>query len=116
MCLLFSMCNRSGVLFIFLFPILQCTCFYLAIGDNPKNLKLGIVNEEVSNWQECYNNSLITAAVHDDDCKLTKVSCRYLKDIPPETAIQVGFFCCCFSFGNNIFFFYHNEMIILYEI
>lgn len=82
-------CNRSGVLFIFLFPILQCTCFYLAIGDNPKSLKLGIVNDEVPNWQDCYNDSLVTAQVYDYDCNLTKVSCRYLRDIPPEYAIQV---------------------------
>ncbi|XP_055325391.1 ABC transporter G family member 23 [Sitodiplosis mosellana] len=81
----------SGVLFIFLFPILQCTCFYLAIGDNPKSLKLGIVNEEVPNWQDCYNNSLVTAQVYDYECNLTKVSCRYLRDIPPEYAIQVHF-------------------------
>lgn len=79
----------SGILFIFLFPILQCTCFYLAIGDNPKSLKLGIVNEEIANWQDCYNTSLVTAQVYDYDCNLTKISCRYLKEIPPEYAIQV---------------------------
>lgn len=74
---------------MFLFPILQCTCFFLAIGDNPKSLKLGIVNEEVANWQDCYNTSLVTAHLHDYECNLTKISCRYLKEIPPEYAIQV---------------------------
>lgn len=85
----------SGVVFMFLFPILQCTCFYLAIGDNPKSLKLGIVNEEVSNLQECYNSSMVMPYINSDDsrsCNLTKVSCRYLKDIPPEYAIQVDQF------------------------
>lgn len=78
-----------GVLFTFLFPILQCTCFYLAIGDNPKSLKLGIVNEEVPNWHDCYNSSLITAQVRDYECNLSKISCRYLKEISPELAKQV---------------------------
>lgn len=102
---LFHNSHPSGVLFTFLFPILQCTCFYLAIGDNPKNLKLGVVNEEVPNWQDCYNSSLITAQVHDFECNLTKISCRYLKDIPPETATQVSTVLQCLSFPIDAFSF-----------
>lgn len=86
-----SQSTDSGIIFTFLFPILQCTCFYLAIGDNPKNLQLGIVNGEVSNWRECFNESLVTAHVHDYECNLTKISCRYLKEIPPEYAVQRHF-------------------------
>lgn len=78
------------MLFMFLFPLLQCTCFYLAIGDNPKNLKLGIVNDEIDDYRQCYNQSLTTTYVHDYDCDLTKVSCRYLNKIPPEIAEQVS--------------------------
>lgn len=92
----------SGVLFTFLFPILQCTCFYLAIGDNPKSLKLGIVNEEVPNWHDCYNSSLITAQVRDFECNLSKISCRYLKEIPPELATQVFNFTSSSSLHANV--------------
>lgn len=74
---------------MFLFPILQCTCFYLAIGDNPRNLKLGVVNEEVSDWQQCFNESLKTTNVHDYTCDLNMVSCRYLNKIPKEIASQI---------------------------
>lgn len=82
----------SGVLFMFLFPLLQCSCFYLAIGDNPKNLKIGIVNDEVDDYRQvCFNKSLVTTNVHDYTCDLTKVSCRYLNKIPPEIAEQIYF-------------------------
>lgn len=69
--------------------MLQCTCFYLAIGDNPKNLKIGIVNDEVDSYEDCFNTSLITTYVHDYECDLNKVSCRYLSRIPPDLAKQV---------------------------
>lgn len=45
----------------------------------------------MSSWRDCYNSSLITAQVHEYDCNLTKISCRYLKEIPPESAIQIHF-------------------------
>lgn len=63
----------------------------MAIGDNPKNLKLGIVNGEVSNWHDCYNKSLITTHVYDYECNLTKISCRYLKEISSEYAEQIHY-------------------------
>lgn len=79
----------SGLLLLFLFPVLQCTCFYLAIGDNPKNLKIGIVNDEVDSYEDCLNTSLVTTYVHDYECDLNKVSCRYLSKIPPDLTKQV---------------------------
>lgn len=81
---------------MFLFPLLQCTCFYLAIGDNPRHLKLGIVNDEVAHYTDCFNTSLITTAIRNatipdetHSCDLNKISCRYLREIPTEIADQV---------------------------
>lgn len=68
------------------FPLLQCTCFYLAIGDNPKNLEIGIVNEEVANWRDCFNTSLRTTHVVDYECELNLISCRYIRGIPSDVA------------------------------
>lgn len=65
---------------------MQCSCFYLAIGDNPRNLRLGVVNEEVADWRDCFNDSLQTANVHDYTCDLNLVSCRYLRGIPIDLA------------------------------
>lgn len=49
------------------------------------------MNEEVSNWRDCYNESLVTTHVQDFECNFTKISCRYLKEILPEYAVQVHF-------------------------
>lgn len=83
---------------MFLFPLLQCTCFYLAIGDNPKNLKIGVVNDELNHYMDCYNSSLITASIRNSTneyethfCDLYKISCRYLNEIPVEIAEQIHF-------------------------
>lgn len=80
---------NSGLVFLLLFPLLQCTCFYLAIGDNPKSLRLGVVNDEVADWRECFNSSLRTSFVHDYTCDLHLVSCRYLTSIPADIATLV---------------------------
>lgn len=77
---------RSASLFLLIFPLLQCTCFYLAIGDNPKGLQLGVLNEEVADWRDCFNTSLRTTHLHDYECDLNMISCRYLKRITPDVA------------------------------
>ncbi|GAB0099833.1 ABC transporter G family member 20 [Sergentomyia squamirostris] len=79
----------SGIIFCFLFPILQLSCFYLAIGGNPKNLKFGIVNDEVEDYRLCQNDSLITTFAHDYTCDLYKISCRFLHELTPDIASKV---------------------------
>lgn len=79
------------MLFIFLFPILQIASFYLAIGGNPENLKMGIVNEEVPNWMEtCYNSSLKTFTVGPEgECSWSHLSCRFIKTLDPKIINKV---------------------------
>lgn len=81
----------SGIIFCFLFPILQLTCFYLAIGGNPRNLNIGIVNQEVMNFQDCANSSLITATAQDDSCDLYKISCRFIEELGDDLAKKVSY-------------------------
>lgn len=69
-------------------PILQIVFFYLAIGGNPIGLKIGVVDDEIMNYQDCFNTSLITTFVHDDTCDLHKVSCRFLNDLNDSVAIK----------------------------
>lgn len=78
-----------GIIFCFLFPILQLTCFYLAIGGNPRNLNIGIVNQEVMNFEDCANHTMITAMPHDDTCDLFKISCRFIDELGDELAKKV---------------------------
>lgn len=70
-------------------PILQVVFFYLAIGGNPIGLKLGVVNDEVMNYEECFNSSLITAFVNDGTCDVHKLSCRFLNELNDSIAIKV---------------------------
>lgn len=81
----------SGIIFCFLFPILQLSCFYLAIGGNPRDLQLGIVNDEVDDFKLCQNESLITTFAHDYTCDLYKISCRFLHELTPDIAKKVYF-------------------------
>lgn len=71
--------------------MIQIIFFYLAIGGNPIGLKLGIVDDEISSFQECTNSSLITTFVHDDTCDLHKISCRFLNELHDDVAIKVFF-------------------------
>ncbi|KAH8421163.1 hypothetical protein KR009_006986 [Drosophila setifemur] len=78
----------SGIIFMLLFPIIQLTCFYLAIGKTPKNLKLGIYSGEVESYGECFDDNLITVSTHNDSCSFHKLSCRYIRDLGDEVATR----------------------------
>ncbi|XP_058467891.1 ABC transporter G family member 20 [Malaya genurostris] len=79
----------AGMVFLFLFPIFQLVSFYVAIGGDPKELRLGIVNDEVNNIQECFNQSLTITSYHNDyECDLYKTSCRFLDHLNRTVAIQ----------------------------
>ncbi|XP_061386051.1 ABC transporter G family member 20 [Musca vetustissima] len=68
----------SGIIFMLLFPIIQLSCFYMAVGKTPTNLKIGIVNDEVRQWESCYNPDLITVTPANDTCYFSNLSCRYI--------------------------------------
>lgn len=61
-----------------LFPLIQLSCFYMAVGKTPTNLKIGIVNEEVSRWETCYDPDLKTVTPYNDTCNFNNLSCRYI--------------------------------------
>lgn len=78
----------AGMIFLTCFPIFQLVCFYVAIGGNPIGLKLGIVDDELSNFNECWNSSLITTNIVNDTCDLNKISCRFINHINDSVAIK----------------------------
>ncbi|CAG9797343.1 unnamed protein product [Chironomus riparius] len=78
----------AGMLFLTCFPIFQLVCFYVAIGGNPIGLKLGIVDDELGSFSECWNSSLITTHPYNDTCDLNKVSCRFISHINDSVAIK----------------------------
>uniref|UniRef100_A0A0K8TRC9 Putative abc transporter g family member 20-like isoform x2 n=1 Tax=Tabanus bromius TaxID=304241 RepID=A0A0K8TRC9_TABBR len=81
----------SGMVFLFLFPIIQLTCFYLAIGNNPMDLKIGIVNAEVPDSSTCFNDSLTTTILYSDRCHLNNISCRYIQELKPDLGKKIYF-------------------------
>lgn len=76
------------MVFLTCFPIFQLVCFYVAVGSNPIGLKLAVVNDEVRNYAECMNSSLITTRITNDTCDLNKVSCRFINQLNDSVAIK----------------------------
>nr|XP_033203519.1 ABC transporter G family member 20 isoform X2 [Bombus vancouverensis nearcticus] len=63
--------NVGVMLFIFALPVMQVVLFCLAIGRDPKDLKIAIVNHEM-----VYGNESCPTT---EDCNFSHLSCRYLK-------------------------------------
>lgn len=76
---------------ILVFPLIVTIFFYSAIGGSPIGLRIGIVSGELSNYQDCFNQSLVTAIARDQSCELHKVSCRFLNELNDEVAVKVFF-------------------------
>lgn len=71
-----------------LFPIIQLSCFYLAIGKTPKNLELGVFSGEVENYSECFDDNLRMINNINDTCQFHKLSCRYIRELGDDIAIR----------------------------
>ncbi|XP_017062990.1 ABC transporter G family member 20 [Drosophila eugracilis] len=78
----------SGIIFMLLFPIIQLTCFYLAIGKTPTNLEIGVYSGEVESYGECFNDSLVTVYKDNDSCQFNKLSCRYIRELGDDVATR----------------------------
>ncbi|EGI65058.1 ABC transporter G family member 20 [Acromyrmex echinatior] len=75
-----------GLVFAVVFPILQTGIFVMAIGNNPKNLKIGVVNDEVNN---CSSDSNFGNVWSDEiTCHFNNLSCRFLRNFDNSIAMQ----------------------------
>ncbi|KAL1498317.1 hypothetical protein ABEB36_009133 [Hypothenemus hampei] len=71
--------NITGICFLVTFPILETLCFLNGVGGDPKNLKLGIVNDETLSTR-CPNFDFNgTTEIQDFDCHFNNMSCRFLE-------------------------------------
>lgn len=70
-----------AIVFLSVVPVIQIFFFYMAIGGNPIGLKIGIVDDEIVDYSDCKNSSLITTFVHDYTCDMNMISCRFLEKI-----------------------------------
>lgn len=71
-------------MFVFIFPLFQISCYYLAIGNIPSNIKVGVLNEERINYDGCYNKSMGTTHFRGKSCNLHKVSYRFLDKLTTD--------------------------------
>ncbi|XP_018405571.1 PREDICTED: ABC transporter G family member 23-like, partial [Cyphomyrmex costatus] len=78
--------DYGGLIFAVVFPILQMGVFIIAIGDDPKNLKIGVVNKEVEN---CNSDSNFGNVWSDElTCHFGNLSCRFLHKFDNSIATQ----------------------------
>lgn len=84
--LLFS----SGIAFTVFFPLLQTFLFFNAIGGDPRDLHMAVVNDEAG---DCNHNEMWNGVNYDTktgDCYFSKMSCRYLYGFNDSFIIKVG--------------------------
>ncbi|XP_011055067.1 PREDICTED: ABC transporter G family member 20-like [Acromyrmex echinatior] len=74
----------GGLVFAIIFPIIQIFVFIMAIGNDPKDLKIGIVNDEAgtcsSNFGHIWNDEIT--------CHFRNLSCRFLHNFDDSIATQ----------------------------
>lgn len=75
--------NVGVMLFIFALPVMQVILFCLAIGRDPTDLKLAIVNHEMNFYNQSYQDCPIAQG-----CSLQNLSCRYLHHLRNDTILK----------------------------
>ncbi|CAH1154038.1 unnamed protein product [Phaedon cochleariae] len=75
--------NVGVMLFIFALPVMQVILFCLAIGGDPRGLKLAIVNHEKN-----YTNLTYQECDFEPGCKFGNLSCRYLHTLNTSTIVK----------------------------
>ena len=73
-------------------PLCFMICFKYGVGANPKNISFGIVSDELESCDICLNRTLMTFALDGFDCKVNKISCRFINEINESFAVKVGDF------------------------
>lgn len=76
--------HPGGFLFSIVLPLLQMLLFYNAIGPDPKNLKLYVVNDEAGRCDGLNYLGNITYYQEDRTCKFTDLSCRFIAGIDED--------------------------------
>jgi len=72
--------------FVILLPIIHVGAFVFAIGQYPKDLKIGVVNDEAGNCD--YGNNFGNVWNDEITCHFSNLSCRFLNNFD-SIAIQV---------------------------
>jgi ABC-2 family transporter protein len=82
--------NFRLVVLIFSLTVVNLVLFSWSVGGDPKGLKIGIVNHEIENYADCFDDSYSTVIYREEEytCDLQKISCRFLKKLTNDFAIM----------------------------
>ncbi|KAG7190251.1 hypothetical protein KM043_006370 [Ampulex compressa] len=70
--------HPGGILFALLLPLIQVMIFFNAIGDDPKELKISVVNEEAGHCDYGKYLGNVTYDAREYECTFSDLSCRFL--------------------------------------
>ncbi|XP_018371318.1 PREDICTED: ABC transporter G family member 23-like [Trachymyrmex cornetzi] len=76
----------GGLVYATLFPIIQISVFIIAIGKDPKGLKIGVVNDEAGNCD--YGSNFGNVCNDEITCHFSNLSCRFLHSFNNSIATQ----------------------------
>ncbi|CAO1421594.1 unnamed protein product [Diamesa tonsa] len=76
-------------LFLIFLPMISTIIFHNCIRDTFVGLKLGVVSDELSDYGDCFDDSLQTVFWKNESCELTKISCRYIALINSSFATKI---------------------------
>jgi hypothetical protein len=71
----------SYLICLLLLPLIVVMLVYNCVGTKLNGLVLGIVNNEVANYSDCFNPSLETYKVDRHECSLRLLSCRFIGEL-----------------------------------
>ncbi|PZC80665.1 hypothetical protein B5X24_HaOG200341 [Helicoverpa armigera] len=88
--------HPGGLIFSILFPIIQVVAFFAAVGHDPRDLHIGVVNDEAAfsplGLDICRNTSLKTVTVLEDEtCDLYMMSCWFLEEMEQKKLFPTTF-------------------------
>uniref|UniRef100_A0A2H1V3S8 SFRICE_015531 n=1 Tax=Spodoptera frugiperda TaxID=7108 RepID=A0A2H1V3S8_SPOFR len=88
--------HPGGLIFSILFPIIQVVAFFAAVGHDPRDLQIGVVNDEAAlspfGLKICSNTSLVTTVLQEDEtCDLYMLSCWFLEEMEKKMLFPTVF-------------------------
>lgn len=70
----------SGVMFAVLFPIIQMTVFFLAVGGDPKGLSVAFVNKENGSCEN-FDSENYVYFTNESECEYRNLGCKFLEQV-----------------------------------
>ncbi|XP_072934159.1 ABC transporter G family member 20-like [Epargyreus clarus] len=85
--------HPGGLIFSVLFPLITVVAFFSAVGHDPRDLHLAVVNDEVAmtglGVDSCTNGSLTSVRqLEDETCEQYMVSCWFLEEMEKRKLYQ----------------------------